>query len=279
MKTGPKATLALAAILTFAFVQSPQAHEFWIDVGADIVEIGDTLSAHLRVGQDLSGSSIPYLDSTMKSMKLHAPGGTQAIEARLGDRPAIADLPIVDEGLHILTVETNPSYIEFDTMYEFEDYLDYEGLGHIVEAHGERALPDTDIAEAYIRNARALIQIGAPTAHESDRRTGLPFEIRVDGSPFDPDVTELSVVLEWRGEPLADAQIAMFHAPIGANAPQDTVRTLARTGEHGRGRFRIAAAGDYMFNAVYMAPVEGPGSVVWESHWASLTFVRNEPQK
>ena len=244
------------------------AHEFWIDTGA----VAADGVADLRVGQELSGDALPYLDRTIRAMTHVTADAAHPIAARLGDLPAIAGLDLTADGLHILTVETEPAYIVFDTLPEFIDYLAYEGLSQIAADHLSRGLPETEIAEEYIRNARALVQTGPVRAGDTDRPTGLPFELVVRGTPFGGDQTGVEVLLTWNGVPAPDTQVAMFFVPEGGIAPGETRRMLLRTDDDGVAAFALAGPGRYLLNAVRMTPVEGPGSVVWQSYWASLSF-------
>ena len=248
------------------------AHEFWIDIGQSHSRVGKNITVDLRVGQDLSGNALPHLDTTTKAMTLVAPTSSNPLEARLGEQPVISDVPLLEDGLHILTVETHPAYIVFETLPEFEEYLAYEGQSLIAALHRERGLAETEIAEEYIRNARALVQVGPVGEGDTDRATGMPFEIVVAGTPFQKDRSALSVRLEWQGNPVPGVQIALFHLPSDGSAPGDTLRTLAQTDQNGYADFPLMGTGQYMLNAVRIKPVEGPGSVVWQSHWASITF-------
>ncbi len=114
-------TLAILACL--AMTGPLDAHEFWIDTTLSHATIDENISADLRVGQDLSGVALPYLDKTIKAMTHVAPTSSSPLKARLGDLPAITGVALSEEGLHILTVETRPAYIVFETMDEFETYL------------------------------------------------------------------------------------------------------------------------------------------------------------
>lgn len=265
----------VAQLVLIAIVATPlplDAHEFWIDAGAGRPVIGDSVSTDLRVGQDLSGAALPYLDKTIRSMMHFSPEDSEPLGSRLGDRPAITNVTFASGGLHILTVETQPAYIVFDTMQEFEDYLAYEGLSAIADRHRERGLPDNGFAEEYLRNARALIQVGPISDKYVDRPTGMPFEIVVDGTPFAAGNRTLTVRLTWQGAAAPDIQIALFHLPSGGSAPSDTMRTLVDTDGEGYAEFPMPGPGQYLLNAVRIEPADGPGSVVWQSHWASLTF-------
>ncbi|MDI3336878.1 DUF4198 domain-containing protein [Defluviimonas aestuarii] len=265
----------LAQLVLIALVATSQpldAHEFWIDAGPGRPVMGESVSADLRVGQDLSGAALPYLDTTFRSMTHVSREGVEPLASRLGDRPAINDVTFGSNGLHILTVETHPAYIVFDTMPEFEAYLAYEGLTEIADRHRARGLPDTGVAEEYLRNARALIQVGSIGNSDVDRPTGMPFEIVVDGTPFIAGKRTLTVRLTWQGAAAPHIQIALFHLPSGGTAPGDTTRTLVETDGEGYAEFPMPGTGQYLLNAVRIEPADGPGSVVWQSHWASVSF-------
>ena len=258
-----------AALLLWGAVATPSAaHEFWIDP-ASAPAPGGTASAELRVGQDLKGETLSYLPTVVASMRHHPPEGpARDIAARIGDLPAIDGVAMEADGLHLLTVETMPAYIVFEDMPEFVDYLAYEGWAGLEAAHRARGLPEVEIAEEYLRHARALVQVGAPQPAHVDRPAGLVLELVFDGSPFLPDVDTLPVTLIWQGAPLGDRQVSVFH-----RAPDGTVeRSTAPTDGEGRVEIALDGPGDYLLNAVEIEPAEGPGSVVWQSHWASLAF-------
>ncbi|MDA8586875.1 DUF4198 domain-containing protein [Rhodobacteraceae bacterium] len=264
------AVVSLALISVISAAVPSQAHEFWIDPLSGHLDPGDTILAHLRVGENLSGAAYPYVSKTVAEMKHWVPGGVVPISAREGDRPAIntvAEQP----GLHRITVQSHPAYIVFDDMPEFEDYLQYEGLGNIADLHRERGLPGVEIAEGYIRNGKSLLQVGNDLS-VTDQRTDLPFELTVIGNPFDPKHQTIDVELTWNGAPVPGTQVSVFYLPSGGTAPDDSERRIFHTNDDGLFSIALSGAGAYLLNAVRMSPVDGPGTVVWESYWASLTF-------
>ncbi len=251
---------------------SAAAHEFWLDPQSSIVELGQSLSIDMRVGQNLVGQALPYLDNVVREIKHWPSDAPSDLKARLGDRPAMQGVALDQPGLHRFTLETNPAFIVFDTFAEFTEYLEYEGLADIAVMHIDRQLSQADIAEAYIRNARTLVQVGPLAPDHSDASTGLPFELIVEGNPFTADQSEIDVMLSWQGDPAPFTQIAIFQKPSGVQAPSVATRTLVTTDKAGIATISLGVAGQYLLNAVRMEPVAGPGSVVWQSHWASLTF-------
>lgn len=254
----------LAAVIIGAILSAipAGAHEFWI-------EPASASRAHVRVGKMLAGDNLPYLDRIMRSARHFGPDGESLLKGRLGDSPALtADLSA--PGLHILTVETEPAYIVFKDLAEFADYLAYEGLQAVVAEHQARGLPDIEIAEEYFRHARSLVQVGPVRASDTDAPKGLRYEIVALTSPFAAQDGKVDLQVLWEGTAEPAVQIGVFHK--GTSAGATATRQLLRSDEDGRVTADIAAPGFYLLNAVHMRPVEGPGSVVWQSHWASLSF-------
>lgn len=248
------------------------SHEFWLDAEESMIEAGDSISIDMRVGQNFSGRALAYLSQNVREIRHWSPGAVTSVHARLGDRPAVQSLVLEEPGLHRITLATKPSYIVFETLEEFREYLEYEGLSHIAELHEARGFASTDIAEAYVRNARTLVQVGPVTAADADEATGMAFELVATGNPFVPERETLEFELLWQGEPVTQAQVAIFHVARNGKAPNDTMRRLVQTDAVGRASIDNLEQGRYLLNAVRLEPVEGPGAVVWESHWASLTF-------
>ena len=267
-----------AIVISSLWAPAALAHEFWLEPGTNNPSPGQSISADMKVGQEFLGQSLPYLPNTVRVMTHWSPNGAEALSARIGDLPAMQGIALDQPGLHRLTMETNPAYIEFDDIAEFSDYLSYEGLGAIVQLHKNRLLSEVDIAEAYIRNARALIQVGPADESQRDSGTGMPFEIVALTNPFTKEATSLDVSLTWQNSPVANRQIAIFYLPSGGQVTKDTARKLAMTDSLGNATIEIKSPGRYLLNAVQMDSVQGPGSVVWQSHWASLTFGVGSPQ-
>lgn len=247
------------------------AHEFWIEPESFQVGPGETIRADLRVGQMLSGEPYPYLTDQIIAAQVVGPEGTTEISGNEGDLPALAVTP-TEPGLHAILYHAAPSYVVFEDMTAFRDYLGYEGLGEVALAHKDRGLPTTEIAEEYIRNARALLQVGPADPADVDEPTGMPIELVARQNPFVEGVTEVEVQLLWRGEPVVDRQVSIFRKPGPGMDEAKPTRSLVTTDAEGLATIPVDGGGFYLLNAVQMEPASGPGSVVWRSHWASLTF-------
>lgn len=238
------------------------AHEFWIEPDS-----GTT--AHVRVGQMLVGEPLPYLDRIIRSARHYSPDGVEELEGRQGDIPALS-VDLTAPGLHLITVETAPAYIVFEDLAEFRDYLNYEGLGRVMDEHRARGGTDREIAEEYLRYARTLSASGPAKALGADAPRGLRYELVAATSPFLAGAQTVEVHLLWEGQPQAGTQVTVFHRPEAD--PANVTRALLTSDADGRVVAGLNGPGLYLFNAVHMIAAEGPGSVVWQSHWASLSF-------
>lgn len=238
------------------------AHEYWIDPEHYVVEVGERVEARLLVGQMMRGTELPWLSHQARSFTVVAPAMSREESGMEGDLPALSFVP--DEpGLHVIALETEPLLVDFATLSEFRDYLEYEGLGAVAAAHRARGLPETSISEAYARATKALVQVGPVRAGDVDRPLGLPLEIVALANPYAGQAT-LAVRLTWQGRPEANAQLSVFREE------GDVERSIVITDANGRATIPLVK-GRYLLNAVHIEPVDGEEHV-WKSTWASLSF-------
>jgi len=268
---------ALYAILSAGLLAAPSAwgHEFWIEPRAHHVAPEDRIEADLRIGEMMTGNPYPFLPDFIVEASITGPQSKESLIGTVGDLPALSVVAPAAPGLYALSYHSTPSYVTFDDLESFSEYLDYEGLVKIVGEHLERQLPDTSISEAYIRNARTLVQVGDIDELDKDRPGSMPFEIIALSNPF-TGTAEVSFQLLWRGQPAVDVQMSIFQRPLGDDDREKVTRSLVRTNAEGIAALDVASGGHFLLNAVQMVAVEGPGSVVWESHWASLTFTLDQ---
>jgi uncharacterized GH25 family protein len=267
---------ALAGVLAGPLGVPAFAHEFWIEPEAHQVEVGETVRSELFVGGMLSGEAYPYLSDQIVAAQLHAPGGVLDIEGMEGDLPALTVTP-TEPGLHAIVYHAAPAYIEYDEFETFVNYLAYEGLDDVVRLHKERGLPQAGFSEAYIRNARALLQVGPVDPADVDQPTVMPLELVALQNPFIEGLSELDVQLLWQGAPVPNRQVSIFHRAEDAEAADAVTRSLVVTDSDGQVTIPLGPGGFYLLNAVQMKPASGDDGFVWESHWATLTFAVGGP--
>lgn len=253
--------------LVLLSASSAQAHEFWIAPEAYRIETDASLVADVRVGQMMEGQSYPYLSHKIVSYTVTDRRGVSPVEANEGDIPSLVR-NAATPGLNIVAYDAKAEQLTYDTMAEFSEYLEEEGLGHIIARHVERGLPESGFTEAYTRNAKSLIQVGPVEAADEDRATGLRFELVARKNPYSVALVSLPVNLLWLGEPAANTQISIFRKPATGKVVRTTVLTDAR----GKAEIPLAGGGQFLLGAVHMEEVAEETGAVWLSTWASLTF-------
>ena len=250
----------LAALLARAAV----AHEFWIEPEHWELEPDTAVVAALRVGQQMRGSQFPYLSNRFHRFTVTTGSKTWDVAGTEGDIPALTWRPRT-AGLHTIAYHSVADLVHHDSWDEFTGYLDKEGLEGIAAAHRARGLSELRFNESYTRYAKALVQVAPAGASDAGSPLGLELEIVLESNPYAGRRDALAAIVLWRGEPLEGVQVTTFRRSGAVE------RAVVRTDASGRGVLPLRGPGEYLLNAVHMEPVED-ASVVWHSHWASLTF-------
>lgn len=246
------------------------AHEFWISPDDYTIEPQDQLVAELRVGENFTGGASPYLPSRFARFDLVFDDQVQPVEGRIGDRPAL-DNPAPAQGLITVVHQTNNTMLTYRDWEKFQNFVRHKDFAGALEQHAARGLPTTGFREVYSRFGKSLIAVGDGAG--SDREVGLLTEIVALANPYTDDMRGgLAVLVLYQGAPRADAQVELF-----SKSPQGTVGiTLHRTDAAGRVTLPVQPGHEYLADAVVLRPVEPQGGdrdPVWESLWASLTFM------
>jgi uncharacterized GH25 family protein len=261
----PRAALACLC-LVLGLTLPASAHEFWIEPKAFRLEPGAAIVADLKVGQNFRGDTYPYLKSQFVSFRITDRSGARDLKGDEGDAPAV-NIRSAPKGLNVISYLATAHRLDFDKWEDFVEYVEYEGLGWVAEAHKRRGLPESGFAEDYVRCAKALVQVGEVSTSDQDVATGMPLELIAGQNPYAaPAPSELPVTLLWRGKPIGDIQIRVFH-------DNGTVTdTTTRTDAAGKAVIPLQSGGRFLLNAVHMQEAPPGRTAKWESYWASLTF-------
>jgi primary-amine oxidase len=255
----------IAALVWLALTNTPvAAHEFWVAPNAYRVQPGDEVTGTLRVGQKMRGSDYPYLSHKFKTFRVTTADGAEDLAGIEGDSPALsyrADQP----GLHVIAYHSQASEVTYDSWEEFLKYLRHEGLEGIEQQHKARSLPRSGFKEAYLRYAKALVQVGPLRDDDRDTPQGVPLELVALDNPYREGLKTLRLVLLRNGAPVGNHQIAVFHNDGAVS------RSAVFTDRKGEAEISVASGGKFLLSATDLQPVDR-GDVVWESYWASLTF-------
>ncbi len=245
-------------------------HESWIDPVDFTLDVGQPITADIRVGEAFKGSSYSYLPANFRLFEI-AQGDTRVpVEGRLGDRPALQQAPLA-EGLNVVLHVTRNYDLTYKTLEKFASFVRHKDAEWVLAAHAEAGYPNADFGEVYSRYTKSLIAVGNGAG--ADQNYGLLTEIVALANPYTDDMSAgLPVQVFYDGAVHGFTQIELF-----AKSPDDTVEiTVHKTDEQGIAILPVVPGVTYMVDAVVLRlaidPVAKENGAIWESLWANLTF-------
>ena len=243
-----------------------RAHDFWIEPAAFRPQAGTQLAVTLRVGEDFTGTSQPFVPDWFVDFSVSSATGREPVKGFVGDDPA-ATLALKSPGLRLIGYHSTRAFVDLDAE-RFDTYLQAEGLDRIRELRRERGQEKTNGREYYSRCSKSLVRVGDGPGDGFDRVLGYPLELipRADPYALAPG-RQLPLLLNYQGKPLAGVLVIAF------TAGQPASRFEARTDADGRVTLPLDRAGRWLVKAVHMIEVpDSDPAADWESFWASLTF-------
>lgn len=250
----------LAALLLPAIAA---AHDFWIEPQVFHPAVGANVPLRLLIGQQFKGEPALYIPEQFERYLYINTTGEHKVEGTYGDDPA-GSVPISEPGLYLVGYFSKKFDVTFDSIDEFEKYLNMEGLERNLEIAKKRWSLRHGVVEIYSRCAKSLIQSGNHGG-KFDKVLGFPLELIPENDPY-AGGAKLNVRLVYRDKPLEGALVVAF------NKNNPTERQRARTDKDGRAAFDIAKPGVWLVTSVHQIPTSFFSRADWESFWASLTF-------
>ncbi len=245
------------------------AHEFWISPEDYTVTTPEQLLADIRVGQNFKGSAYSYIPANVERFDLVMNGKAMMVEARVGDRPALqAEAPA--EGLVTVVHQTSDSFLTYTEAEKFVSFVEHKDFDGVLAEHKARGLPETGFRERYSRYAKSLIAVG--DGKGADSNVGLLTEIVALGNPYVDDMAGgLPVQVFYENAPRVNTQVEIYDRPPEGEVTVTTVRTDG----DGKAMIPVQPGHEYLVDAVVMRALDpvAESDPVWESLWASLTFM------
>ena len=258
--------LAFLTVLCSVDLGPALAHEFWLDPVTYSPRPGARVPVVQRTGINFLGDSFPYLRAPSKRFSVIDARGERPIKATEGDDPA-AEVLFANAGLATVAYERKADLLVHPTFARMVEIVEVEGLDHVPAQHKALGFPDEAIREHYSRFAKTLIKVGDGKGR--DRAVGLPFEIIVEGNPYElAKEAPIQVLVLHDGRPVQNVLVKAFN-----RADEKSPRT-ARTSAEGRASLEQVPSGEVLLNAVIMMPAARDSGAEWSSLWASVTFKR-----
>lgn len=263
-----KPVYLIATIAALAVPGKGIAHEFWIDPQDFTVEIGETLLADLRVGQEFSGAAMSFLPRNFDRFEVLNGGEALQPEGRFGDIPAL-QMGDLSDGLAVIVHQTTANQLTWSTWERFLNFAIHKDLGDVTAMHATRGLSQENVTEDYIRYAKSLVAIGDGAG--ADSRVGMRTEFVALANPYTDDISAGMPMQLWYDDALqADYQVELF----AEDAEGEVTITYHRTDADGVVLLPIEPGMTYMADAVFLEAVEPAedGDAIWVTHWANMTF-------
>jgi len=247
------------------------AHDFWLQPQRFQVDPGASLGVTFQVGHGADrqrwgngADRIILLSDIFNGKRIDQ-------RSRLRDGgPADLITSFAAPGLHLLAMQTKYSYSDLPAI-RFNDFAKEEGLVPAIVERKRSRTTDKPGRERYSRRAKALIQVGSPTAANQSlatRPVGLRLEIVPDRNPYALGASRmLPVHVLYRGRRLANATVKFTN--LGDDAKPLAVAVTDRTGS---ARFKVPASGEYLLNVIWTEPVKGDPKADFDTTFSSLTF-------
>lgn len=254
---------ALFALLTF-FTASAWAHDFWIEPQTFHPAVGGTAPLRLLVGQQFKGEAALYVPDQFERYIYVGPNGEHKVEGTIGDDPAGA-VPTPQAGLYRIGYYSKKFEVTFNSVDDFEKYLNLEGLERNLALAKKRASLRSGILEIYTRCAKSFVNAGNSSAPFADKPLGFPLELLAEKNPYSGEHT-LPLRLVYKGKPLEGALVVAFNK----QSPLDKIKV--HTDKDGRATIQLDKPGVWLITSVHQIPTSLLSKADWESFWASLTF-------
>jgi len=256
--------LAVAALLPGSRLY---AHDFWIEPTTFQARPGDEVALILRVGQDLQGDRLPYINDWFSDYRVVAPSSTRPVNGMMGDDPA-GSFVALEPGVYVVGYRSTRDFVEMKPE-KFRSYLEDEGLERIIALRAEQGDSARPARENYSRCAKSLIEVGTGAAGETyDEALGYTLELIPEKNPYKLKPGD---ALPLRLLYLGAAIEGVLVQGLVSTAPDR--RVSARTDEQGRVALRLDQPGVWLIKAVHIiATPPEVKTAEWESFWASLTF-------
>ena len=254
--------------LSFFMLQSASAHEFWIEPLNFEVANGESVRAHIKVGQMMDGETYSFFPGNFERFDITVGGNTQPVANRFAQSPAVDQLAN-QSGLTILTYQSKASVLTYSEPGKFESFLKNEGIEWVLAEHKRRGLPAVDFVELFKRFGKSLVKVGDGAGQ--DQVMGMPIEWVVETNPYTDKGQAITAQLLYQGKPFADSYVVVFNKRNG-----EVVKSTYRTDQAGRVSIPKGEGGVFLVNAVQMiqpTAEQAMGSgAVWMSLWASTTY-------
>jgi uncharacterized GH25 family protein len=260
-----KNILAIICLTGLTFLAS--AHEFWLEPDRFYFKTGENARINVKVGEDFSGEA--WNATTDKVARLQHYSGQQVRDLKkslMNDSTERFQLSLVDEGTHVITLETSESFTAMDGA-KFTEYLEADGLDDVLYQRKKNGISGDSATELYSRHAKLILHAGAKTDNSYSRICNLPIEIIPDENPaLLKKGRRIGFRILFEGKPLFGAKVKVWNRYNHRTSVQNIFSQ-----QDGRIETHVSNPGVWMVSVVRMVPSKDR-KAQYRSYWGTLVF-------
>lgn len=172
-------------------------------------------------------------------------------------------------GTYVAGISTLSRMIELDAK-AFREYLEHEGLEHVISDREKKGFSDKPAREKYSKHVKAILQVGKKRSTDYNTELGYPIEFIPLANPYELRVGDkASFRLLLNGKPLAGQGVHISSRNDGVDPFAKEIP--GRTNEQGEVSFEITETGHWYIATIHMVE-STEENVDYESNWATITF-------
>jgi len=265
--------LMVILFLLFSFFQESMAHDYWIAPSHYTLAKGDTLSAELLVGDQLSPELSRALNKkrTKSFTLLNAIGTVDLLtEFSEGASPIFSNKMDI-EGLNLIAIEREFYRAEM-TDKQFSSFLEHENMMEIIALRKKQGHKDID-HKRYGRSIKSLVRVGKLSTGSLYKKVlGHLNEIILLDDPYKLKTGDIiRVQLFDRKKALAGRTVTAYNGD--ANKLFSTQKVV--TDANGIASFKMATNGFWMIRSSHLWHCPNCEDVNWEGYISSYSFSLN----
>ncbi len=255
-------------VLALVFAGGPVAAlDLWVVPGKFVLNPGEKIRVFLNSGDEFPESESLVGEFRIRSFSLTSATKTTPLTNFMTDGKSLTtEITAPDEGTAVLAVAVKPRLVRLKAD-EFNEYLEADGLTHILDERRERQESDAAVVERYAKWAKAVLKIAAGGDDTWKKPVGLKLEIVPEVNPNEVGPGEtLTVRVLFDDEPVSGLTL------VGGRAggPRQELRVV--TDPEGRADVLIPESGRWYLRTIHMIRVEDDPQIQWDSFWTTLTF-------
>jgi uncharacterized GH25 family protein len=257
--------LAIICLTVITFLVS--AHEFWLEPERFYYKAGESARINFRVGEDFIGEV--WKAKTDRVARLQHYSGQQVRDLKKSfkeDSTSRFQVSLVEEGTHVITMESNEAFIAMDGV-KFTEYLEEDGLDDVLYQRKKNGISGDSATELYSRHTKLIIQAGAKTDNSYNRICKLPIEIIPDENPaLLKKGRRIGFRILFEGKPLFGAKVKVWNRYNHRTSVQNIFSQ-----QDGKIETHVSNPGVWMVSVVRMVPSKDR-KAQYRSYWGTLVF-------